>query len=425
MSSKSTERSSEDKSENSNKMNESCETTEKDKKGKQPLHGKPIPKKSSSSSKEKGSSSFPKETALTESENVVLKAISALQSSINKQSERMSSHEKQISEQNKQLKEFAARMSYFEGYDHEDENLDYYDECDNYDVLCPPPVLCPQGGPSHSGVNDELGDDVPVQNSSKRKAETDDNNNRFNAMSKRFKAAEICDQEIDSVLASNINELFRNGIEETKYNEIIKDEVTPRPSNCEGLVVVQTNPLIWDSLSAVARSNDKKMQNIEASVVKSATKIAKVVDKMAKLETNGDGDVFSSLIDECNDVLALLGQANKQINFTRKDFLRPELNKEYSHLCNHNRPVTKYLFGDDVSKSAKEIEDCSKISNRMFQNRYQRGAYTGRRRPSRFNRGRFGSGRGMTRGRGQVPSYGEPVLGAKNFPRRGSRPYRQ
>ncbi len=85
MSSKSTERSSEDKSENSNKMNESCETTEKDKKGKQPLHGKPIPKKSSSSSKEKGTSSFPKETALTESENVVLKAISALQSSINKQ----------------------------------------------------------------------------------------------------------------------------------------------------------------------------------------------------------------------------------------------------------------------------------------------------------------------------------------------------
>jgi hypothetical protein len=83
MSTKSTERSSvEDKNEN-----ESCDLTGKDreKKGKQPVHGKQITKKSS---KEKSTCSS-KESALTESENVLLKAISALQGSINKQSERM------------------------------------------------------------------------------------------------------------------------------------------------------------------------------------------------------------------------------------------------------------------------------------------------------------------------------------------------
>ena len=90
---------------------------------------------------------------------------------------------------------------------------------------------------------------------------------------------------------------------------------------------------------------------------------------MAKMEGELKNDNFSKLIDDCNDALALMGHANKQINLTRKDFLRPELNREYSHLCNHNRPYTQYLFGDDVSKSAREIEDCSKISNRMFQNR--------------------------------------------------------
>jgi hypothetical protein len=60
------------------------------------------------------------------------------------------------------------------------------------------------------------------------------------------------------------------------------------------------------------------------------------------------------------------GHANKQINLTHKDFLKPQLNKEYYHLCNHSRPFTKYLFGDNVSKSAKEIEDVSKISHKMF-----------------------------------------------------------
>ncbi|KAH3775300.1 hypothetical protein DPMN_176701 [Dreissena polymorpha] len=57
---------------------------------------------------------------------------------------------------------------------------------------------------------------------------------------------------------------------------------------------------------------------------------------------------------------------NRQINLTREDFLRPELNAEYSHLCNHSRPVISYLFGDDVSKSARELEDSAKITNRKF-----------------------------------------------------------
>jgi hypothetical protein len=62
------------------------------------------------------------------------------------------------------------------------------------------------------------------------------------------------------------------------------------------------------------------MQNIETSVVKSANKLTKVVNQMAKLETKVESDVFGGFNDECNDILALLEQANKQINFTRKDF---------------------------------------------------------------------------------------------------------
>jgi hypothetical protein len=137
---------------------------------------------------------------------------------------------------------------------------------------------------------------------------------------------------------------------------------------------------------------------------------------MAKLETKVENDVFSGSNDECNDVLALLGQANKQINFTQKDFLRPNLIKNI---------VIYVIIIDPFPRSAKEIEDCSKISNRMFQNRYQRGAFIGRRRPNRFNRGHIGFGRGMMRGRGQVQSYGEPVSASKNLPRQGFRPYRQ
>jgi len=355
-------------------------------------------------------------SVIDNSENKLLSAIQSLHGALNKQTSQMAEHEKQINDQNKQMREFASRLSYFEEYTGE-EDLDYDEEYQNDD--------CEN---EQEQIDKSDCADDPEVGSRKRKAMADENNNsRFKSMAKRFKSVEPCDTDIDSLLAENVTELFRNGIDEDRYSELVKDENNGRPANCDGLVVTQTNQMIWEAMSPVARSSDKKMQNIETSVVKSATILTKVVEKMAKMEGELKNDNFSKLIDDCNDALALMGHANKQINLTRKDFLRPELKREYSHLCNHNRPYTKYLFGDDVSKSAREIEDCSKISNRMFQNRPGPFRGTLHRRPNRFPRFRGGYGRGF-RGRGSlydIPSTSTGGSTSKNFPRRGSRPYRQ
>ena len=202
----------------------------------------------------------------------------------------------------------------------------------------------------------------------------DDNNNeavvdsRFSSLAKKFKGQEVTDKDLDSVLSSNITDLFRKGMEEEQYNELLKDEKLSRPANCEGLSVVKCNLLVWDLISPNARTTDKKLQNIEISVVKSATTLAKLVDKTAKIEKQikeKENDDISYIIDHSNDAIALLGHANRQINLLRKDLLKPELKNEYSHLCNHTVPYTCQLFGDDVSKAAKEIEDAAKIGNKM------------------------------------------------------------
>jgi hypothetical protein len=65
------------------------------------------------------------------------------------------------------------------------------------------------------------------------------------------------------------------------------------------------------------------MQNIEKTLVKAATILTKVVDKMAKLDT--DQDENSEVLDNCNDTIALLGHANRQINLARRDFMKPDL----------------------------------------------------------------------------------------------------
>jgi hypothetical protein len=55
---------------------------------------------------------------------------------------------------------------------------------------------------------------------------------------------------------------------EDLYSDLIKDENNARPENCEGLKVMKTNQLVWDIISQEAKTIDRKMQNIETSVVK-------------------------------------------------------------------------------------------------------------------------------------------------------------
>ncbi|KAK3092455.1 hypothetical protein FSP39_003008 [Pinctada imbricata] len=235
----------------------------------------------------------------------------------------------------------------------------------------------------------------------KRKSDEVETESRFHSMSKRFKSKEVCDSKIDETLASNLTDLFRNGMNDEQYSELTKDDNNARPENCEGLKVVKTNQLVWDIISPEAKTNDRKMQNIETSLIKGSIILAKIVNKLAILENDINDDEHKStigqIIDECNDILALFGQTNRQINMTRRDLIKPELRYEYLHLCAQSVPYTAWLFGDDISKTAKEIEDCSKVGNKLYNNRG--GSYRGR------MRGRF-RGRSRARGRSSYSQTG-------------------
>lgn len=297
-----------------------------------------------------------------------------------------------MNEQDKKLTSVSNRMDYFE------QSFEYEDEC--------------------SYVPEPSEDELPVENRVDENANVTKRKNtdsRFSSMAKRFKMQEHCDKSVDETLSENVNELFRNGIEDERYSELVKDEQNARPENCDSLVVVKTNHLIWDAISQGARTNDKKLQNVETSVIKAATILVKSVNKMAILER--EHEKYGELIENCNDVLALLGHSNRQINLLRRDLMKPEIKTEYAHLCTHSLPFTQELFGDDVSKTAKEIEDCAKISSKIH-----RGGLRGRpsyRLPYRGTfRGRStyprGVGRGMFRAPQPAGSY-DP----KNYSRRG------
>lgn len=338
------------------------------------------------------------------SSELILSFMKNIETSLKKQNEKLTTVCKKVQSMEDEC--------YNEGcYENEGE---YYDEGVEYDENYTPE-------PEATASNAE----TVTATSQKRSLE--ESSSRFASMSKKFKSHEICGDNIDSALAESVTEFFVNGIDEERYVELVKDEKTPRPSNCDGLVTVKTNQLIWDALGSNARTNDKKLQNIETAIVKAATILVKTVNKMATFEEKDEK--IGECIDECSDVMALLGHANKQINWTRRDLLKPEIKDEYVHLCNHTRPFTKELFGDDVSKSAKEIEECAKISSKI--NRNVRGRGRPYPRPMRYR----GRGRGMRRGTyhpygtyhyaGNTAAPTTSTGEAKNYQRRGSGRARQ
>lgn len=138
---------------------------------------------------------------------------------------------------------------------------------------------------------------------------------------------------------------------EDQVGELTKDESNPRPENCEGLPTVKKTQLIWDIISPQAQSVKRKMQIIQRAIVKASTVLVNTVNTMAATDENNNA------IDRSNDALAILGHTNRKVNITRRELMKPEMCSEYVHVCAQSVEYTSFIYGDDVQKSAKEIED--------------------------------------------------------------------
>lgn len=124
--------------------------------------------------------------------------------------------------------------------------------------------------------------------------------------------------------------------------------------------------MIWDVISKTSQITDSKLQKCASSVIKASVGLTAPVEKMVKIEKSlkeaevQDVDLiskFGGLVESVNYSVALLCRPNYQNCMLRRDLIKPELKKIYSVLCTHFAPYTNFLFGDDISKTGKDIED--------------------------------------------------------------------
>ena len=121
------------------------------------------------------------------------------------------------------------------------------------------------------------------------------------------------------------------------------------PENCKALQVPKVNLPIWSNIRPKTRSTDLKLQRVQKPLIKGLTALAKL-----------DND--QSLTQDLKEAFLLLSVANFELNCVRKEMIKPDLNPEFHHLCSPKNKVTDWLFGDDLGKQVKDLQEESKAT---------------------------------------------------------------
>ncbi|MPC69179.1 hypothetical protein E2C01_063394 [Portunus trituberculatus] len=117
---------------------------------------------------------------------------------------------------------------------------------------------------------------------------------------------------IDKHVADMVNHVFDNRLREEEYKEILDDVSTKRPDNCHALTPMDCNSQVLDALKTDAKKPDFRIKDV-----------------------------------------------------ARRFTIKREINQKYVHLCSDKVPMTRLLFGDDVSQSAKHIEESKKLRSKI------------------------------------------------------------
>ena len=193
----------------------------------------------------------------------------------------------------------------------------------------------------------------------------------------KLKALET-DKPIAKSLAKLINVACTS---QCDIEEIAKKYKIPENVDMAGPPLV--NPEIWKILDKRVHTQDRGLAEIQNIVATAMEPVIKIAENLKSAALNQGTKTLLS------DTLTLLGQVQYNISVKRRYSIRPHLKKKYFGLCNISMPITKNLFGDDVSKEIKSCDSMAYIAKDSQYGSYKPWRGRGTNRP--FRRGYSGN----------------------------------
>ena len=218
--------------------------------------------------------------------------------------------------------------------------------------------------------------------------------------------------DVHASLAKMMDKLIIHKMEDKEREK--KEEIYKQPQNFEYGRVPKTNPAVWDAIRYSTRTGDRKLQEIQQSVIFSSIPICQAMEILfEKKDSPQDLDPIA-LINILADSINFIGDANVGIVKARKENIKKDLPQAMQGLCKQPENFSpNFIFGEDLNEKIKEVTELNRVKNK-FEKDQPRGQYRG------AGRGRGTGGRGFKNYRGSPRYRPYNKDQAKNAKRRGN-----
>ena len=140
------------------------------------------------------------------------------------------------------------------------------------------------------------------------------------------------------------------------------------PENCEWVRVTLINPELWssDGLADSYKASDKLLYKNQKLVTKAMLPIIQIMNQC--IEKDSDNTTFELAC----DAFQMLSYAHRDSSNIRRHMLKPAVSKTYRKLCSPSTPISEFLFGDDLHKQIKDLNETKKFTHEISTNKYKR-----------------------------------------------------
>ena len=171
--------------------------------------------------------------------------------------------------------------------------------------------------------------------------------------------SEEADPPLSEHLAKILNAKYLVEFDTSKRKELLNKYKIPR--KCESFVVPKVNPDIWQKLPAHAKWGAMAIFTQQATLLCITSSISSVIDDLLSARQSKETPTYQHLSAKIIDSVALLGHVNKELSFTRRELLRPNLSQDFTQACSRKIEVGTFLFGDDLPQVIQQLRTTNRL----------------------------------------------------------------